>query len=295
MKRPTDTECIECHKIFQQPVRSQGGGRHSIYCSPKCASIHWIKGNRGKRQATILKYEEKPESQDAKKERSLKYKFKKYNITEYIFSNQLDRQNRQCLGCGNRIDRFSARIDHNHNTGKFRGLLCNSCNWVLGHAYDKRETLYKLSAYLSYNPEKISVYLISSLRNPMTPAVAKKVRESGFHVWDTWYSAGPKADDCFQKYHEGLGNTFIEALKSEVANHIFYFDKAHLDSCDAGILLLPAGRSCHLELGYLAARNKKTYILLDKTPKRFDIMPQFATSIHNNLESMLDEMKKDLL
>lgn len=39
-------------------------------------------------------------------------------------------------------------FDHDHNTGKFRGWLCNSCNVVLGYVHDDSEILLKLSAYL---------------------------------------------------------------------------------------------------------------------------------------------------
>jgi len=39
-------------------------------------------------------------------------------------------------------------VDHNHSTGKVRGLICNHCNLVLGHAKDNIETLKNAIAYL---------------------------------------------------------------------------------------------------------------------------------------------------
>lgn len=39
-------------------------------------------------------------------------------------------------------------FDHNHRTGKFRGWICNRCNWTLGHVKDSPELLERLSKYL---------------------------------------------------------------------------------------------------------------------------------------------------
>ena len=44
-------------------------------------------------------------------------------------------------------------VDHCHTTGGFRGLLCNSCNSVLGHAKDNIKTLENLIKYLKVHNE----------------------------------------------------------------------------------------------------------------------------------------------
>lgn len=136
-----------------------------------------------------------------------------------------------------------------------------------------------------------SIYLIGSLRNTEVPLIGDKIRQAGFEAFDQWYSAGPEADDHFKQYHIDRGNSYAEALKSYAAKHIFSFDKFHLDRCDAAILILPAGRSCHIELGYVIGQNKPGYVLLDNEEARWDLMYQFATGIYSNLDDLIKELK----
>jgi nucleoside 2-deoxyribosyltransferase len=55
---------------------------------------------------------------------------------------------------------------------------------------------------------------------------------------------------------------------------------------------MPAGKSCHLEAGYMIGQGKKVYILFDKELKRWDIMVQFATDIFFNIKDLIKELKK---
>lgn len=136
------------------------------------------------------------------------------------------------------------------------------------------------------------IYLIGSLRNPDIPELAVKIRQEGFNVFDDWYSPGPKADDYWKDYSQRRGLTYREALYSYAAKHVFEFDKFHLDRCDIGVLVHPAGKSCHLELGYLIGQGKPGFIYWPEgePPKdRWDIMVQFATPCFS-----FDELKEEL-
>lgn len=131
------------------------------------------------------------------------------------------------------------------------------------------------------------LYLIGSLRNPAVPALGNDLRRLGFDVFDDWYAAGEKADDAWQAYEQDRGHTFVEALDGYAAQHVFKFDHHHLAESDIGVLLMPAGKSGHIEAGFLMGQDKPVYVLLPEEPDRFDVMYAFFAGVFNE--------KKDLL
>ena len=123
------------------------------------------------------------------------------------------------------------------------------------------------------------LYIIGSLRSPNPPMVAKEVRRLGYRAFDDWYAAGPEADDYWKKYEQERGRGYIEALQGAAARNVYAFDKLNMDESDGAILVLPAGKSGHLELGYMAGKGKPTFILLEEDSDRWDVMYQFATEV----------------
>lgn len=136
------------------------------------------------------------------------------------------------------------------------------------------------------------IYLIGSLRNPQIPVITRRLQDEGLEVFSEWYGAGEKADDAFRDYHKGLGRTYVEALKTDAARTIFNFDKDHIDASHTAILVSPAGKSGHLELGYALGSGRRGYYLLDD-PERWDMMLQFCTGIYTELDSLIERLKKD--
>ena len=134
------------------------------------------------------------------------------------------------------------------------------------------------------------IYLIGSLRNEKVPILGNKIRELGFDVFDDWYGAGERADDSWQAYEKLRGRRFDDALKGHAAQHVFNFDKKHLDAADIAILLLPAGKSGHLELGYHLGQKKPGYIVMESEPERFDVMYNFCSGVFFNEESLFEAL-----
>lgn len=133
------------------------------------------------------------------------------------------------------------------------------------------------------------IYLIGSLRNPRITEIGNTLRAlPGFSVFDDWVAAGPEADDYWQAYEKARGHTFVEALNGWAAHHVYFFDKEHLDRADIVILVLPAGKSGHLELGYAIGKGKIGYIVLDSEPERYDVMYKFADRVFATVNDLVE-------
>lgn len=137
----------------------------------------------------------------------------------------------------------------------------------------------------------MKIYLIGSLRNPAVPVLANDLRRLGFDVFDDWYAAGEKADDAWQAYERGRGHTFSDALQGLAAQHVFEFDRRHLFASDIGVMILPAGKSGHLEAGLLVGRDKPVYALLPEEPERFDFMYQFLSDVFTDQEDLMQALR----
>lgn len=99
---------------------------------------------------------------------------KRYGITLAEFNKTLEEQNGLCLGCYKHQTQLKKvlRIDHSHKTGKFRGLLCNSCNMAIGMLNDDPEILERLAKYLRKHTDTNSTSLTPRIENdPPTDAL----------------------------------------------------------------------------------------------------------------------------
>lgn len=66
-----------------------------------------------------------------------------------IFDRLLVEQQGQCGIC--RSELLKPCLDHDHKTGRIRGLLCDSCNLGLGKFLDNAELLERAAQYLKEN------------------------------------------------------------------------------------------------------------------------------------------------
>lgn len=134
------------------------------------------------------------------------------------------------------------------------------------------------------------IYLIGSLRNPEVPEIAIQLRDGGHHVFDDWWSAGPEADDKWQEHCAIRGMTYCQALATPHADCVYEFDRQWLTAADTVVLVLPAGKSGHIELGWALGQGKRGFVLFDKEPDRYDVMYRFATGVVFSVEELLEEL-----
>ncbi len=96
---------------------------------------------------------------------SRKLVLRKYGLTIEDYAKRWTEQGGRCanLRCRAQFDlivkdfRFGLQVDHDHSTGRVRGLLCPSCNRTLGHIADDIERLAGLIEYLDLNLNKEGV------------------------------------------------------------------------------------------------------------------------------------------
>lgn len=131
------------------------------------------------------------------------------------------------------------------------------------------------------------VYIIGSLANEEVPKIANRLRECGHEVFDQWYGASKHADVAWTEYSKAKGMNFKQALQDHGAQTVFNFDKRFLDLCEVAVLVLPAGKSGHIELGYCLGKGKRGYILLNEEPQKYDVMYAFATDVFYSIEELL--------
>jgi len=84
-----------------------------------------------------------------RKEESLKL----YGLTLQDYDDLLKEQNGCCKICGTTDPRGQSKagrfyVDHNHKTGKVRGLLCHDCNTAIGLLKDSPAIVAKAWDYL---------------------------------------------------------------------------------------------------------------------------------------------------
>ena len=75
----------------------------------------------------------------------LKYRLRQYDLTPTEFERLHQAQSGRCAIC---LTEAYLVPDHDHKTGRVRGLLCNACNWGLGNFGDRMDLLERAERYL---------------------------------------------------------------------------------------------------------------------------------------------------
>jgi hypothetical protein len=116
--------CKKCGTVFQP----QAPSHH--YCSSACA-------NEGRTDAYLMR---------------------QYGIDYNEYNRMLNEQDHKCGICGDegftmaKHHELKLVVDHDHETGRVRGLLCHNCNRALGLLKDNTESLTKAINWISETP-----------------------------------------------------------------------------------------------------------------------------------------------
>jgi hypothetical protein len=127
--RPKTLACQDCNQDFQ--VRRTGN--LPTVCDSCFTERHRARQRADRRRKGLWEY---------------------YKMTEAEYWAMHKNQGGVCWICGGKQKGRGAKnnvlsVDHNHKTGKIRGLLCTNCNTGIGNLRDSIELLQKAIQYLN--------------------------------------------------------------------------------------------------------------------------------------------------
>jgi hypothetical protein len=78
---------------------------------------------------------------------------RRYNLEVEDYLTMVNNQQGACAICRQHAERL--HVDHCHDTGQIRGLLCQNCNTALGKFHDNIEHLANAISYLAQHAGSI--------------------------------------------------------------------------------------------------------------------------------------------
>lgn len=135
--------CTKCKKhlpITQFAKRGDDKKKYRSHCRT-CVNI-----------ANLKRYYTKDSTKEVHKTASYKHRIKSYGLTIEEYENKLSTQNNCCAICKSSL--VKPNIDHCHETGIVRDILCQNCNTSLGHAKDDVNILAAMIEYIKRWREK---------------------------------------------------------------------------------------------------------------------------------------------
>lgn len=118
--------------------------KYTVRC--KVAHINQVEYNRRWRAKNTIQF----------KKKQLGYHYlKTYGITQEQYDELFVKQKGKCKICGRHQLTLKARlaVDHNHETGKVRSLLCTNCNSAIGLVSEDITVLKKMIKYIKIYKE----------------------------------------------------------------------------------------------------------------------------------------------
>lgn len=143
----------------------------------------------------------------------------------------------------------------------------------------------------------MKIYVASSWRNDKQPVVVDTLKNAGFEVYD--FKNPSDGDNGFHWSEidpdwEGWDTTTFchHLLTHPLARAGFRKDMDALIDCDAVVLVLPCGRSAHLELGWALGQGKPGLIWQGRTePMEPELMYKMGT-VCIDLDEVCEELKR---
>lgn len=146
--------CPNCQEdlptsFFNKSNRRDGYQTYCRACHNKMQREKYNSDPMAKVKRQLRAGRRKEKNPTAQREAELK---RLYGITLQDYVDMFEKQGEVCAICKEKCKtKKSLSVDHDHASGKVRGLLCNRCNRALGMFQDSPALLTRAAKYLS-NP-----------------------------------------------------------------------------------------------------------------------------------------------
>lgn len=140
------------------------------------------------------------------------------------------------------------------------------------------------------------IYVASSWRNEHQQYIVNVLREAGHEVYDFKHPAPGDAgfhwSEIDPNWQEWSVAEYGAALTHDYAKFGFNRDFDAMRAADACVLVLPCGRSAHLEAGWMKGAGKKVYAFIPSDYKMEpELMYKMLDGITNDIQGILTQLK----
>lgn len=139
----------------------------------------------------------------------------------------------------------------------------------------------------------MKIYVASSWRNKAQPGVVTMLRKVGHEVYD--FKNPPHGRGGFAwseidpNWQEWTAQQYRDALASPQAEDGYRSDMDAMEWADACVLVLPCGRSAHLEAGWFAGKGKPVFVLTQDGEEP-ELMAKMCTAIAIDWYDLLEKL-----
>lgn len=151
---PRLLSCTRCgetkseDEFHKRPDKKRGRHYHCKSCNSKYTTTDAARV-RGRVKSKRCRDKIKATDPEKYKRQWRAWNLKKfYNLTIDDYNEMLAAQNGTCAICFQPPGNTNFHVDHNHSSGKIRGLLCSACNTAIGLLNENPEILKSALAYL---------------------------------------------------------------------------------------------------------------------------------------------------
>lgn len=132
------------------------------------------------------------------------------------------------------------------------------------------------------------IYVASSWRNKQQQYLVNLLRELGHEVYDFKHPAPGESGFGWSRMDENwlswTTEIYLKHLYYPLANRGFMLDWEAMEWADTCVLLLPSGRSAHIEAGYFIGSKKELHIVLSNEDFEPELMYKMTDFIYPSIE-----------